>query len=139
MQTDLAADSFMVQGRGTLHLGVLVENMRREGYEFAIGAPEVIIREENGVKTEPFEEAVVDVPAEHSGKVIELLGGRAGQLINMENHGVRSVMHFSVPSRGLIGMRTKVLTATQERPSSPTGLWNTARWPARFRGVTAAH
>jgi len=113
VQTDLAADSFMVQGRGTLHLGVLVENMRREGYEFAIGAPEVIIREENGVKTEPFEEAVVDVPAEHSGRVIELLGGRAGQLINMENHGTRSVMHFSVPSRGLIGMRTKVLTATQ--------------------------
>ena len=113
VNTDLAADSFMVQGRGTLHLGVLVENMRREGYEFAIGAPEVIIQEINGVKHEPYEEAVVDVPSGHSGKVIELLGGRAGQLVNMENHGVRSVMHFSVPSRGLIGMRTRILTATQ--------------------------
>ncbi|MBE7490252.1 MAG: translational GTPase TypA [Planctomycetes bacterium] len=113
VQTDLSADSFMVQGRGTLHLGVLVENMRREGYEFAIGAPEVIVREENGIKTEPFEEAVVDVPSEHSGRVIELLGGRAGVLVNMESHGPRSVMHFSVPSRGLIGMRTRILTATQ--------------------------
>jgi GTP-binding protein len=112
-QTDLAADSFMVQGRGTLHLGILVENMRREGYEFSIGAPEVIVREKDGVRTEPFEEAVCDVPAEHAGKVIELLGGRSGVMTHMESHGVRSVMHFSIPSRGLIGMRTRILTATQ--------------------------
>ena len=108
-----SADSFKVMGRGTLHLGILVENMRREGYEFAIGAPEVIIHDVNGHKEEPWEDAVIDVPAEHAGKVIELLGSRQGQMTHMENHGGRTVIHFEVPSRGLIGMRTRILTATQ--------------------------
>ncbi|MCA8918976.1 MAG: translational GTPase TypA [Planctomycetes bacterium] len=113
VNTEGAADSFMVAGRGTLHLGILVENMRREGYEFAIGAPEVILHEVNGHKEEPWEDAVIDVPATHAGKVIELLGSRQGMMTHMENHGQRTVIHFEVPSRGLIGMRTRILTATQ--------------------------
>ncbi|MCC6572995.1 MAG: translational GTPase TypA [Planctomycetes bacterium] len=107
------ADHFHVKGRGTLHLGILVENMRREGYEFSVGAPEVIYHEENGQKLEPWEEAVADVPDNMSGRVIELLGGRGGLLVHMETHKGRTVLQFDVPSRGLIGMRTKVLTATQ--------------------------
>jgi GTP-binding protein len=102
----------MVQGRGTLHLGILVENMRREGFEFSIGAPEVIIHDTPEGKQEPWEDAAVDVPSEYAGKVIELLGSRQGQLVHMENHGVRTVLHFEIPSRGLIGMRTRMLTAT---------------------------
>jgi GTP-binding protein len=108
VETGDSADSFRVQGRGTLHLGILVENMRREGYEFAIGAPEVIFHGDE----EPWEDAAVDVPQEYAGKVIELLGARQAQLTHMENHGTRSVLHFEVPSRGLIGMRTRMLTAT---------------------------
>lgn len=108
-----AADNFKVLGRGTLHLGILIENMRREGYEFAVGAPEVIYHYENGVKLEPWEEAVADVPDALAGRVIELLGSRAAQMTHMETHQGRTVVHFDVPSRGLIGMRTKVLTATQ--------------------------
>jgi GTP-binding protein len=113
VSTGDAADNFRVKGRGTLHLGILVENMRREGYEFAIGAPEVIIHDVDGHKEEPWEDAVIDVPATHAGKVIELLGSRQGQMTHMENHGNRTVIHFEVPSRGLIGMRTRILTATQ--------------------------
>ena len=108
-----AADNFKVLGRGTLHLGILIENMRREGYEFAVGAPEVIFHMENGVKTEPWEEAVADVPDQLAGRVIELLGARSAQMTHMETHQGRTVVHFDMPSRGLIGMRTKVLTATQ--------------------------
>lgn len=113
VSTGDAADNFKVKGRGTLHLGILVENMRREGYEFAIGAPEVILHDVDGHKEEPWEDAVVDVPQVHAGKVIELLGSRQGQMTHMENHGDRTVIHFEVPSRGLIGMRTRILTATQ--------------------------
>ena len=113
VNTGEAADNFRVKGRGTLHLGILVENMRREGYEFAVGAPEVILHEVDGHKEEPWEDAVIDVPQHHSGKVIELLGSRQGLLTHMENHGPRTVIHFEVPSRGLIGMRTRILTATQ--------------------------
>ncbi|MDC1142263.1 translational GTPase TypA [Planctomycetota bacterium] len=113
VETGDNADNFKVKGRGTLHLGILVENMRREGYEFAVGAPEVILHINDGQKEEPFEEAVADVPAEHAGKIIELLGGRQGQMTHMESHGTRSVVHFEIPSRGLIGMRTRILTATQ--------------------------
>ncbi|MCA8910773.1 MAG: translational GTPase TypA [Planctomycetes bacterium] len=113
VSTGDAADNFRVRGRGTLHLGILVENMRREGYEFAIGAPEVILHDVDGHKEEPWEDAVVDVPQQHAGKVIELLGSRQGQMTHMENHGSRTVVHFEVPSRGLIGMRTRILTATQ--------------------------
>jgi GTP-binding protein len=108
-----AADNFKVLGRGTLHLGILIENMRREGYEFAVGAPEVIFHMENGVKTEPWEEVVADVPDQLAGRVIELLGARSAQMTHMETHQGRTVVHFDMPSRGLIGMRTKVLTATQ--------------------------
>jgi GTP-binding protein len=112
VETGDQAESFNVKGRGTLHLGILVENMRREGFEFAIGAPIVIFRDTPEGRQEPWEEAVADVPQEHAGKVIELLGARQGQLAGMENHGPRSVLRFEVPSRGLIGMRTRILTAT---------------------------
>lgn len=109
VETGESADSFMVSGRGTLHLGILIENMRREGFEFAVGAPEVI--EHDGM--EPWEEAVADVPATHAGKVIELLGGRSGMMTRMETHGDRNLVYFDITSRGLIGLRTRVLTATQ--------------------------
>lgn len=112
VETGDNADSFRVKGRGTLHLGILVENMRREGYEFSIGAPEVILHDTPEGKHEPWEEAVADVPAEYAGKVIELLGSRAGQLVHMETHGPRTVLYFEIPSRGLIGMRTRMLTST---------------------------
>ncbi|MBK8207975.1 MAG: translational GTPase TypA [Planctomycetes bacterium] len=112
VDTGDAAESFRVAGRGTLHLGILVENMRREGFEFVVGAPEVIFHDTPTGKQEPWEDAAVDVTAEHTGKVIELLGARQGQLKHMENHGNRTVLHFEIPSRGLIGMRTKMLTAT---------------------------
>jgi len=112
VETGHAAESFRVKGRGTLHLGILVENMRREGYEFSVGAPEVIFHDTPEGRQEPWEEAVADVPQEHAGRVIELLGARQGQLRNMENHGTRTVLHFEIPSRGLIGMRTRILTAT---------------------------
>ncbi len=112
VDTGDAAESFRVAGRGTLHLGILVENMRREGFEFVVGAPEVIFHDTPTGKHEPWEDAAVDVTAEHTGKVIELLGARQGQLKHMENHGNRTVLHFEIPSRGLIGMRTRMLTAT---------------------------
>ncbi|MBX3460533.1 MAG: translational GTPase TypA [Planctomycetes bacterium] len=112
VNTGDAAESFRVAGRGTLHLGILVENMRREGFEFAVGAPEVIFHDTPAGREEPWEDAAVDVPSEHTGKVIELLGARQGQLRHMENHGNRTVLHFEIPSRGLIGMRTRMLTAT---------------------------
>ncbi len=108
-----SADNFQVMGRGTLHLGILIENMRREGYEFSVGAPEVLYHEVDGKTLEPWEEAVADVPDHLAGRVIELLGARCAQMTHMETHKGRTVIHFDVPSRGLIGMRTKVLTATQ--------------------------
>ena len=108
-----SADNFQVMGRGTLHLGILIENMRREGYEFSVKAPEVLYHEVNGKTLEPWEEAVADVPDHLAGRVIELLGARCAQMTHMETHKGRTVIHFDVPSRGLIGMRTKVLTATQ--------------------------
>ncbi|MCA8938700.1 MAG: translational GTPase TypA, partial [Planctomycetes bacterium] len=102
-----------VSGRGVLHLGILIENMRREGFEFAVGAPVVIEREIEGMRCEPVEIAAVDLPAEFQGKVIELLSNARGELEHMENHGDRSTLTFRIPSRGLIGMRTRVLTATR--------------------------
>ena len=107
-------ESFKVSGRGVLHLAVLIETMRREGYELSVGKPEVIIREINGKKCEPYELLEVDVPSADLGPVMELVGGRRGQakVMNTTSTGMTHV-EFSIPARGLIGMRTKMLNATR--------------------------
>jgi len=107
-------DTFRVSGRGELHLSVLIERMRREGYELAVSRPEVITREVNGEKQEPYEYLTVDVPINQQGAVMEKLGDRRGDLLNMQPDGRGSVrLDYSIPSRGLIGFRTEFLTATQ--------------------------
>ncbi|MFO0983930.1 MAG: translational GTPase TypA [Planctomycetota bacterium] len=105
-------DAYKVSGRGVLHLGILVENMRREGFEFAVGKPKVIFKEIDGKKAEPVEHLVVEVQHLAAGKVIELLGQRRGEVKRMEPAGEMVNLEFLVPSRGLIGLRTKVLNAT---------------------------
>ena len=106
------ADSFIVYGRGVLHLSVLVETMRREGYELQVGQPKVIVKEIDGIKCEPVEEMTVDCPDECAGTVIELVTKRKGMLTNMESDGERTRLEFDVPSRGIIGLRSNMLTAT---------------------------
>ncbi|KAA0126318.1 translational GTPase TypA [Chryseobacterium sp. SN22] len=111
-QTD-DANTFLVFGRGILHLSVLIETMRREGYEMTIGQPQVILREdENGQKLEPYESLVVDVPEEYASRVIDLATQRKGDLHIMETKGEMQHMEFEIPSRGLIGLRSQMLTAT---------------------------
>jgi len=105
-------EEFHVAGRGLLHLSVLVENMRREGYELAVGKPKVIYRELGGRKTEPIELCVVDVPTEHVGPVMEYMGHRRGVCRKMEARSERTYLEFLIPSRGLIGLQTRLLTAT---------------------------
>ena len=107
------ADKFLVYGRGILHLSVLVETMRREGYELTVGQPQVITKEVNGKKHEPYEVLVVDVPAEFSGKVIDLVTQRKGEMHIMETKGEMQHLEFDIPSRGLIGLRSQMLTGTQ--------------------------
>ena len=106
------ADSFVVYGRGVLHLSVLIETMRREGYELQVGQPKVIVKEIDGVKCEPIEEMSVDCPDESAGTVIELATKRKGTLTNMESANGRTRLEFSIPSRGIIGLRSNMLTAT---------------------------
>lgn len=112
VQETSSPDAYKVSGRGILHLSILIENMRREGYELQIREPKVIYKEIDGKKAEPIEVLVVDVPAELAGKVIELVGQRRGELIKMENKGNMNKLEFHIPSRGIMGLRTKVLTAT---------------------------
>ncbi len=107
-----SADSFMVYGRGILHLSILVETMRREGYELTVGQPQVIIKEIDGQKCEPYENLVVDVPAEYSGRVIDLVTQRKGEMLIMESKGEIQHLEFEIPSRGLIGLRSNMLTNT---------------------------
>ena len=107
-----SADSFNVFGRGVLHLSVLIETMRREGYELQVGQPKVIVKEIDGKKCEPIEEMTVDCPQEYSGTVIELATKRKGTLTNMETNGDRTRLEFTIPSRGIIGLRSNMLTAT---------------------------
>ncbi len=107
-----SADSFMVYGRGILHLSILVETMRREGFEITIGQPQVITKDINGKKSEPYENLVVDVPAEYSGKVIDLVTQRKGEMLIMESKGDIQHLEFEIPSRGLIGLRSNMLTNT---------------------------
>lgn len=110
-ETD-SADSYLVFGRGILHLSVLIETMRREGYELQVGQPQVIIKEIDGVKCEPIESLTIDVPEESSGKVIELVSQRKGDLKVMETKGDLQHIEFEIPSRGIIGLRNNILTAT---------------------------
>ncbi|MBL7697274.1 MAG: translational GTPase TypA [Chitinophagaceae bacterium] len=107
-----SADSFLVYGRGILHLGILIETMRREGFELTVGQPTVIVKEINGKKHEPYENLVVDVPQEFSGKVIDLVTQRKGELSVMESKGEMQHLEFEIPSRGLIGLRSQMLTNT---------------------------
>ncbi|WP_130859120.1 translational GTPase TypA [Gracilibacillus phocaeensis] len=107
-------DAWVVSGRGELHLSILVENMRREGYELQLSKPEVIIKEIDGVKCEPVERVQIDVPEDYTGPVMESLGSRKGEMLDMANHGTGQVrMEFKVPSRGLIGYATEFMTQTR--------------------------
>ncbi len=105
-------EEFHVSGRGMLHLSILIENMRREGYELAVGKPKVIYRQLDGKKTEPIELCMIDVPTQHVGTVMELMGGRRGICNKMETRGDGTLLEFNIPARGLIGLRNRMLTAT---------------------------
>ncbi len=108
-----SADSYLVFGRGILHLSILVETMRREGYEFQLGQPKVIIKEIDGVKHEPIESLTVLVPEDFTGRVIEIVTQRKGDFLNMEPKNDRMMLEFNIPSRGIIGLRNSILTATE--------------------------
>ena len=105
-------DTFNVFGRGILHLSILIETMRREGYEFQVGKPKVILKNIDGVNSEPYETLTIDVPPEYSGKAIELVTQRKGEMIIIEPKGDLTHLEFDIPSRGLIGLRNNMLTAT---------------------------
>ena len=106
-------ESFIVSGRGLLHLGVLIESMRREGFELAVGKPEVILKRINGVEHEPYEYLVVDVPQTHMGPVMELVGARRGEMLKMDVKGVYAHCEFVIPARGLLGLRSRLMSGTQ--------------------------
>jgi len=108
-----SADAFMVYGRGILHLSILIETMRREGYELQVGQPRVLTKEIDGEKYEPIEALTVQVPEQFSGKVIDLVTQRKGEISNIEVKGERSHLDFSIPARGIIGLRNQMLTATE--------------------------
>ncbi len=110
-ETD-SAEKFMVYGRGVLHLSVLIETMRREGYELQIGQPQVIIKNIDGIKCEPVEQLTIDLPEEVSGKAVEMVSIRKGEMTSMEAKGERMLCEFVIPSRGIIGLRNQLLTAT---------------------------
>ena len=106
-------DRWIVSGRGVLHLSVLIETMRREGYELQVGQPQVIYKEIDGQKCEPIEELTINVPEEFSSRMIDMVTRRKGELVSMESQGDRVNIEFMIPSRGIIGLRTNVLTASQ--------------------------
>jgi GTP-binding protein len=112
MESSGAADSFIIYGRGVLHLSILIETMRREGYELQVGQPKVIIKSIAGEPCEPVEVLYVDLPEEYSGKAIEMVSARRGQMLMMERRGDRLHLEFDIPSRGIIGLRSNLLTAT---------------------------
>ena len=111
-ETD-GADKFLVYGRGILHLSILVETMRREGFEFQLGQPKVVIKEIDGVKNEPMESLTINVPENFSGKAIEIVARRRGELMKFETRNERAVLKFDIPARGLIGLTNNILTATE--------------------------
>ena len=102
----------MVHGRGVMHLSVLIETMRREGYELQVGQPQVLFKEIDGVKCEPIEELTIDLPEINSGTAVEAVTKRKGEMLNMEPKGDRMIIQFQIPSRGIIGLRNFLLTAT---------------------------
>ena len=108
-----STDKWIVSGRGVLHLSVLIETMRREGYELQVGQPQVIYKEIDGVRCEPIEELTINVPEEFSSKMIDMVTRRKGEMVSMESQGERVNIEFDIPSRGIIGLRTNVLTASQ--------------------------
>ena len=113
LRVDDRGDEFVVSGRGLLHLGILLENMRREGFELCVGKPEVIYhRDSHGHRTEPIERLVIDVPTVSVGASMQLLGDRRAEMVHMDTRGNRSMLEFMVPSRGLIGLRSRLMTAT---------------------------
>jgi GTP-binding protein len=112
VEAGATADKWQVFGRGVMHLSVLIETMRREGYELQVGQPQVVIKEIDGVKCEPIEELTIDLPEEYSGTAVEAVTKRKGEMTNMEPKGNRMVIRFIVPSRGIIGLRNFLLTAT---------------------------
>ena len=112
LESTNSSDSFNVFGRGVLHLSVLVETMRREGYELQVGQPQVIIKEIDGVKCEPIEELTIDLPEIHSGKAIEVVATKKGEMLSMVPKGDRMLLEFNIPSRGIIGLRNFLLTVT---------------------------
>jgi GTP-binding protein len=146
-----SADSFLVYGRGILHLGVLVETMRREGYELTVGNPQVLVKTIDGKKNEPYEILVVDVPSEFSGKVIDLVTQRKGEMLVMESKGEMQHLEFDIPSRGLIGLRSQMLTNTageavmahrfnEYKPwKGPIPGRNNGVLISKFQGVTTAY
>lgn len=109
---DYSGDAFKVSGRGVLHLSILIENMRREGYELSVAKPHVIFKDIDGVRNEPIERLTVDVPDEYAGKIIELVGQRRGELRSMESRGAHQQLEFMIPTRGLIGLRSRALTVS---------------------------
>ncbi|MCU0389003.1 MAG: translational GTPase TypA [Chitinophagaceae bacterium] len=137
-----SADSFLVYGRGILHLGVLIETMRREGYELTVGQPQVLIKEIDGQKCEPYENLVVDVPEEFASKVIDLVSRRKGEMLVMETKGDMQHLEFEIPSRGLIGLRTNMLTATAGEAVMAHRFTDYKPWkgaiPGRINGVLMA-
>lgn len=146
-----SADSFLVYGRGILHLGVLVETMRREGYELTVGNPQVLVKTIDGKKHEPYENLVVDVPSEYSGKVIDLVTQRKGEMQVMESKGEMQHLEFEIPSRGLIGLRSQMLTGTAGEAVMAHRFIDYKPWKgpipgrnngvliAKFQGVTTAY
>ncbi|MFW5858201.1 MAG: translational GTPase TypA [Planctomycetota bacterium] len=113
LRVEERGESFHVSGRGLMHLGILIENMRREGYEFAVGRPHVILREIDGQRCEPVELLTVDAPEEYGGKAMELVGVRKGMVERTDKRGDRLHMEFRIPSRGLLGLRSRLLNATR--------------------------
>jgi len=113
LRVEFKEDEFIVSGRGLLHLGILLENMRREGYELTVGKPEVIYHHEHGKTLEPMETLIIDIPSESVGATMQLLGDRRAEMVKMDTHGNRMHMEFMIPARGLIGLRNRILTATQ--------------------------
>ena len=112
-QFEDSTDKWIVSGRGVLHLSVLIETMRREGYELQVGQPQVIYKQIDGVKCEPIEELTINVPEEFASKMIDMVTRRKGEMTSMENQGERVNIEFNIPARGIIGLRTNVLTASQ--------------------------
>jgi GTP-binding protein len=109
---EAGGEAFNISGRGVLHLSILMENMRREGFEMTVSKPQVILKDNNGQKEEPFEVLTVDVPEKFAGKIIELVGMRRGTLVRIDQHGPRTLQEFHIPTRGTIGLRSKLLTVS---------------------------